>query len=117
MYAYVLAASCLGSLTFSLVAAVDKVYLLAVGAHNERGTVRELHGGRLRIVEGRPVRQALVVRIAGLGKVYPVLLDDFGHGTLSGIFVALQQEVTIQVHDIVGMGHTTTAWILRETHG
>ena len=107
----------LGLLALGLEEAVYEVYLLAVGAHDERGAVGELHGGGLGVVERGPVGQSLAVGVAGLGKVYPVLLDDFGDGGLGGIFSCLGEEEAVQVHDVVGMGHAAATGVLREAAG
>ena len=91
---------------------VDEVNLMAVGAHNQRGSVAKLHRGRLRLVERRPIWQTLGIGIARLGEVYPVLLQYFGHSSLVGIFVGLAEEGVVQIHDVVGMGHAAAALVL-----
>ena len=57
----------LGLFALGLVEAVYEVYLFTVRSHDQRGTIAELHRGGLGVIEHRPVRQALPVRIAGLG--------------------------------------------------
>ena len=106
----------LGLVALGAVVAVDEVDLLAVGHRDERSTVGELHGGGFRVVERRPVRQSLAVGIERLGEVHPVLLEDFSDGSLSRILVGLCQKMAVEIHDIVGMGHTATTGILLEAH-
>ena len=91
---------------------VDEVDLIAVGHRDERGTVGELHRGGLCLVERGPVGQTLAVRIAGLGEVHPILLDDLCNGSLGRILVGLGQEMAVQVEDVVGMGDTTATLVL-----
>ena len=68
---------------------VDEVDLFAVGHHDERGAVGELHRGGFRVIEGRPVGEALGIGIAGLDEVHPVLLHNLRDSGLVGIFIGL----------------------------
>ena len=93
----------------SLVHTVYKVNLVGIWQRNERCAVAKLHCCWLALVERRPVRQSLAVRISGLGKVNPILLNNLGNGCLVRIFFGLSKEFAVKIQNIVGMGNTATA--------
>ena len=66
-----------GLFALGLVEAVNEIDLFAVGSHDERRTVGELHGRGLRVIERRPVRQPLAVEVARLGQFHFVFSTFF----------------------------------------
>ena len=103
-----------GLLTFLLIEAVDEMYLLTIGQHDERSAIAELHSCRFRGIERWPIRESFSVGIASLGEVYPILLHDFCNSRLCRIFVRLCEELAVEIKNVIGMSHATAAGITRE---
>ena len=74
----------------------------------ECSTILELHHAGLLFVVYSPFWQTLTIRITCLGEVYPILLHQVAHHLLLRILIGLFVETAIQIHDVVGMGGSTT---------